>query len=91
MNFLIDLIFIPIRLFCGAIAYVVTYLVTFFGGYLLDSIKALFKLISRKLTTKRPKPRECDETSTIYQKQESEFDESEWVVCGKLDRSNTQE
>lgn len=88
MNFLIDLIFIPIRLFCGAIAYIVTYLVTFFGGYLLDSIKALFKFIFSKLTTKQEKYEEQTVT-TIYQKQE--FNEDEWVVCGKLDRSNTQE
>lgn len=91
MNFLIDLIFIPIRLFCGAIAYIITYLVTFFGGYLLDSIKALFKFIFRKLTTKQEKYEEQTVT-TLYQKQESTtFDENEWVVCGKLDRSNTQE
>lgn len=89
MGFLVDLIFIPINLAVSAVTLICCVIFDIIKA-LFKAIFKLFKLTFRKLTTKQEKYEEQTVT-TIYQKQESEFDESEWVVCGKLDRSNTQE
>lgn len=91
MGFLVDLIFIPINLAVSAVTLICCVIFDIIKA-LFKAIFKLFKLTFRKLTTKQEKYEEQTVT-TLYQKQEfdEKFDESEWVVCGKLDRSNTQE
>lgn len=94
MGFLVDLVFIPIHFVCGIIGAILGITLGCLKDLLSWCLKVCFrfiKFIFHQLTTKRPKPQEYAEP-TLYQKQESqEFNEDEWVVCGKLDRSSTQE